>query len=89
MREARAPRELLERRLSGTVRQYAYPFGDANEAVLDALTRQQYQLAVTVTPGGNAFFSMPLMLRRTMIFGDIDIEAFKAKLQISRGGVAP
>ena len=87
--EARAPRELLERRLSGPVRQYAYPFGDANEAVLDALTRQQYQLAVTVTPGGNAFFSMPLMLRRTMIFGDIDIEAFKAKLQISRGGVAP
>jgi peptidoglycan/xylan/chitin deacetylase (PgdA/CDA1 family) len=87
--EARAPRELLERRLSGPVRQYAYPFGDANEAVLDALTRQQYQLAVTVTPGGNAFFSMPLMLRRTMIFGDIDIDAFKSKLQISRGGVAP
>ena len=87
--EARAPRELLERRQLGPVRQYAYPFGDANEAVLDALTRQQYQLAVTVTPGGNAFFAMPLMLRRTMIFGDIDIEAFKAKLQISRGAAAP
>ena len=87
--EARAPRELLERRLSSPVRQYAYPFGDANEAVLDALTRQQYQLGVTVTPGGNAFFAMPLMLRRTMIFGDMDIDAFKAKLQISRGGVAP
>ena len=87
--EVRAPRELLERRLSGPVRQYAYPFGDANEAVRDALARQQYQLAVTVTPGGNAFFSMPLMLRRTMIFGDIDLDAFKAKLQISRGGVAP
>ncbi len=87
--EARAPRELLERRLSSPVRQYAYPFGDANEAVLDALMRQQYQLAVTVTPGGNAFFAMPLMLRRTMIFGDMDMEAFKAKLQISRGGVAP
>lgn len=87
--EARAPRELLERRLSSPVRQFAYPFGDANEAVLDALMRQQYQLAVTVTPGGNAFFAMPLMLRRTMIFGDMNIEAFKAKLQISRGGAAP
>lgn len=87
--EARAPRELLERRLSSPVKQYAYPFGDANEAVLDALMRQQYQLAVTVTPGGNAFFAMPLMLRRTMIFGDMDMEAFKARLQISRGGVAP
>ncbi len=87
--EARAPRELLERRLQGPVRLYAYPFGDANEAVLDALMRQQYQLAVTVTPGGNPFFSMPLMLRRTMIFGDIDIDAFRSKLQISRGSVAP
>ncbi len=87
--EARAPQELLERRLASPVRQYAYPFGDANEAVLGALARQQYELAVTVTPGGNPFFSMPLMLRRTMIFGDIDIDTFKAKLQISRGGVAP
>lgn len=87
--EARVPRELLERRQLGPVRQYAYPFGDANEAVLDALTRQQYQLAVTVTPGGNPFFSMPLMLRRTMIFGDIDLDAFKAKLQLSRPVGAP
>ncbi len=87
--EVRAPRELLEGRLLGPVRQYAYPYGEASEAVLDALVRQQYQLAVTVTPGGNAFFSMPLLLRRTMIFGDTDLDAFKAKLQISRGGVAP
>lgn len=83
--EARAPRELLERRLPVQVRHFAYPYGDANEVVLDALTRNQYQLAVTVNPGGNAFFSQPLMLRRTMIFGDHDLEAFKAKLQISRG----
>ena len=87
--EVRTPRELLEARLLGPVRQYAYPYGETSEAVLDALVRQQYQLAVTVTPGGNAFFSMPLMLRRTMIYGDIDLDAFKAKLQISRGGAAP
>ena len=87
--EARAPRELLERRLGVKIRNYAYPYGDANETVLAALTRQQYQLAVTVNPGGNAFFAQPLMLRRTMIFGDQDLEAFKAKLQISRGINAP
>ena len=87
--EARAPRELLERRLSVQVRHYAYPYGDVNEAVLDALTRQQYQLAVTVNPGGNAFFAQPLMLRRTMIFGDHDLEAFKARLQIGRVPSAP
>ncbi len=87
--ELRVPRELLERRLPVQVRHFAFPYGDANESVLDALARQQYQLAVTVYPGGNAFFAMPLALRRTMIFGDIDLDAFKAKLQISRASGAP
>ncbi len=82
--ETRLPRELLEKRLHVQADQYAYPYGDANDAVLDALSRHQYKLAVTVNPGGNAFFAQPLMLRRTMIFGDHDLEAFKAKLQISR-----
>ena len=87
--EARAPRELLERKLPVQVRYYAYPYGDANQAVLDALTRQRYQLAVTVNPGGNGFFAQPLMLRRTMIYGDIDLAAFKLKLQTVRGVATP
>ena len=87
--EARVPRELLEKRLPIQVRHYAYPYGDANDAVLEALTRQHYQIGVTVNPGGNAFFAQPFMLRRTMIFGDHDLETFKAKLQISRGFSAP
>jgi peptidoglycan/xylan/chitin deacetylase (PgdA/CDA1 family) len=82
--EIRAPRDLLEKRLPVQVRHYAFPYGDANEAVLDMLVRQRYTLAVTVNPGGNAFFAQPLMLRRTMIFGDHDLEAFKARLQTSR-----
>jgi peptidoglycan/xylan/chitin deacetylase (PgdA/CDA1 family) len=83
--ETAGPRDLIEQKLSGQqVRQYAYPYGDANDQVLEALTRQKYTLAVTVNPGGNAFFSQPLMLRRTMIFGDHDLEAFKARLQTSR-----
>jgi peptidoglycan/xylan/chitin deacetylase (PgdA/CDA1 family) len=82
--ETRIPRDLLERKLSNTVRHFALPFGDANETVLASLTRQNYNLAVTVNPGGNAFFSQPLMLRRTMIFGDHDLDAFKAKLETSR-----
>ena len=87
--ETRAPRELIERKLPVQVRHYAYPYGDANQAVLDALVRQRYQLAVTVNPGGNGFFAQPLMLRRTMIYGDIDLDAFKLKLQTSRGVAAP
>jgi peptidoglycan/xylan/chitin deacetylase (PgdA/CDA1 family) len=87
--EVRAPRDLLERQLQVRVRDYAFPYGDANEMVLDVLTQQQYRLAVTVNPGGNAFFSQPLMLRRTMIYGDHDLEAFKSRLQISRPVAAP
>ena len=87
--ETRAPRELLERKLGVSVRHYAYPYGDANQAVLDMLARQRYQLGVTVTPGGNAFFAQPLMLRRTMIYGDQDLAGFKAKLQIARGTGGP
>lgn len=87
--EARVPRETLEKRLPVKVRHYAFPYGDANETVREVLARQQYELAVTVNPGGNAFFAQPLMLKRTMIFGEHDIEAFKARLQVSRPLGAP
>jgi peptidoglycan/xylan/chitin deacetylase (PgdA/CDA1 family) len=87
--EIRGPREQLERRLGVAVRNYAFPYGDANDAVLAALARQRYQLAVTVHPGGNAFYAQPLMLRRTMIFGDFDLETFKARLQIARPVLPP
>ena len=88
--EIRVPRELLQQRLPTPVQHYAYPFGDANEQVLELLARQHYTLGLTVTPGGNPFFAQPLMLRRTMVFGDHDMEAFRARLQTSRRiGVPP
>lgn len=83
--EMRVPRDLLERRLPPLkVRHLAYPFGDADEAVIDSASRHGFELAATVVPGGNAFFAPPLMLRRTMIFGDTSLDAFKARLQVSR-----
>lgn len=82
--ETRVPREMLARKLGNSQRHYAYPYGDANEAVLDVLARQGVQLATTVNPGGNAFFAQPLMLQRTMIYGDMSLDDFKARLQISK-----
>lgn len=87
--ETRAPRELIERRLRVPVKEFAYPYGDANEIVLDALTRNGYRLGVTVNPGGTPFYGQPLMLRRTMIYGNHDIDAFKARVQISRPYALP
>jgi peptidoglycan/xylan/chitin deacetylase (PgdA/CDA1 family) len=82
--ETKFPRELLGRRLGNPQRHFAYPYGDANQAVLDTLGRQGVTLGVTVTPGGNPFFAQPLMLRRTMIYGDMSLDDFKARLQTSR-----
>jgi peptidoglycan/xylan/chitin deacetylase (PgdA/CDA1 family) len=82
--EARSPREQIERRLKRDVFAFAYPYGDANEFVLDAMTRNQYQLAVTVNYGFNPFYAQPLMLRRTMIYGSHDLDAFRERVQTSR-----
>lgn len=85
--ELLAPRKVLEDRLARLglrVRQFAYPFGSANAAVLDAMQRADYEIGLTVTPGSNAFFAPPLMLRRTMIFGDHSLADFEARLQVSR-----
>ena len=87
--EARVPHEVLEKRLQVPQRFYAYPYGDANELVLEALERQHYRLGVTVNAGGNPFWAQPLLLRRTMIFGEFDLAAFAARLQTSRPTAAP
>ena len=59
---------------------YAFPYGDVNETVVDLLKRQGVRLGVTVTPGGNAFFAYPFMLRRSMVFGGDGLDVFKSKL---------
>ncbi len=80
--EIRVPQEILQRNLGTTVDLYAYPYGDANELVLERLGAADFRLGVTVNPGGNPFFAPPTMLRRSMVFGDHDLEGFKALLQV-------
>jgi len=81
-REVRVPRDLLQSRLMESVSSYAYPYGDANELVIERLRQAGHRLAFTVNPGGNSAFSFPMMVRRTMIFGDHDLDAFKSKLEV-------
>ncbi|HNB45758.1 MAG TPA: polysaccharide deacetylase family protein, partial [Burkholderiaceae bacterium] len=83
--EVSGSREAIQRRLDGApVQHFAYPFGDSNDAVREALRRRHYELGLTVQPGGNPAYAPPLLLRRTMIFGSHDLEAFKARLQVQR-----
>jgi len=80
--EVRVPRDVIQRNLQNKVTHYAFPYGDANEAVLERLTQHGQQLGLTVNPGGNPFFAQPLMLRRTMIFGASSMDAFRSALQV-------
>ena len=80
-REVDAPVDVIRDRLAIASYAYAYPYGDVNELTVDCLSRRGVSLGLTVTPGGNGFFAYQYMLRRTMIFGNEDLEAFKAKLQ--------
>lgn len=82
--EIRLPRDIIQRNVANKVTAYAYPYGDANEALLERIAKTGYTLGLTVNPGGNAFFSHPLMLRRTMVFGEYNLDAFKAALQVFR-----
>lgn len=79
-REVDAPIAALRERLSDPSFTYAYPYGDVNEYVVDLLQKQSVAQGVTVTPGGNPFYAYPYMLRRSMVFGNEDLDAFKAKL---------
>ena len=79
-REVDTPVTVIKERLSAPSFTFAYPYGDVNEYVVDLLVKDSVGQGVTVTPGGNPFYAYPYMLRRTMIFGNDDLDAFKAKL---------
>ncbi|MFO1302314.1 MAG: polysaccharide deacetylase family protein [Burkholderiales bacterium] len=79
-REVDLPLATLKERLAEPGFTYAYPYGDVNEYVVDLLVRNGVSQGVTVTAGGNPFYAYPYMLRRSMVFGNEDLEAFKSKL---------
>ncbi len=79
-REVEAPVATIKDRLGEPTATFAYPYGDVNEWVAELLASQRVALGVTVTPGGNAFYAYPFMLRRSMVFGNEDMDAFRAKL---------
>ncbi|MCU7906320.1 MAG: polysaccharide deacetylase family protein [Candidatus Thiodiazotropha sp. (ex Epidulcina cf. delphinae)] len=79
-REVTHPITKLTQQLGQKSRFYAYPFGDANDQVIDELQANGLLLGLTVQPRANAAFSYPYLLHRTMIFGDRDMDAFKSGL---------
>ncbi|GIK87939.1 MAG: hypothetical protein BroJett026_34200 [Betaproteobacteria bacterium] len=79
-REIEGPIEAIRANLGAASHAYAFPYGDVNDTVVAELRARGVALGVTVTPGGNAFYAPQYMLRRTMIFGGDDLDAFRAKV---------
>jgi len=79
-REVDVPSAVINDRLGMSPYSYAFPYGDVNDTIVEQLQKTGVRLGVTVTPGGNPSYAYPFMLRRTMIFGNEDLDAFKAKL---------
>lgn len=80
--EIEVPARTIESRLGIQASTFALPYGDTNDTVVGVLKQNGIDLALTVTPGGNAFFAYPFMLRRTMVFGDDSLTQFAAKLAV-------
>lgn len=80
--EVNIPTALLRRKLKRKVDFYAYPYGDANRQVIQELGANGLHLGLTVQPHGNPAFAYPYLLRRTMIFGHRNLDAFKAALEV-------
>lgn len=81
-RETRVPRELLEELAPEPMSAFAYPFGDTNPELIAVLERQGYAMAVSVLPGANTAFTPRWLLRRSMIFGNRDMQSFIDTLQV-------
>jgi len=79
--EVRGPTRLLRERLGVPSDAFSFPYGDANDEVITALKAEEYELALTVTRGGNAAFADPYRLRRTMIYGEDGLSDFRRRLQ--------
>lgn len=80
--EISEPSRRISEIINNDIFSFAYPFGDTNELVINKLKNRRFSVAATVQPGTNTAFSMPFMLRRTMIFGDHSDKDFIAALQV-------
>lgn len=88
-REIEVPVSLLRAQLPEPITSFALPYGATSETVSALIAAQGIPLALTVTPGGNAFFAYPYMLRRDMVFGDEGLNAFAAMLRTDHALDAP
>ena len=80
--EIRIPGLQIRKGLGLPLHTFAYPYGESNEFMISQLKNAGYSAGVTVVAGGNPSFAYPFKLRRTMIYGDRDMDSFIRNLRV-------
>ncbi len=80
--EIRVPGLQIRKGLGLPLHTFAYPYGESNELMISQLKNAGYSAGVTVISGGNPAFAYPFKLRRTMIYGDRNMDTFIRNLRV-------
>jgi len=79
--EILATKQLMEKRIGGEVRYFAYPYGGFDPDVVARVKSAGYQVGFGAKKGSNAFFIDRYRLRRYNVFMEKDLTKFVQMLQ--------
>lgn len=80
--EIRIPGQQIRRVVGLPLHTFAYPYGESNEFLISRLKHAGYVAGATVKAGATPAFAYPFRLRRTMIYGDGDMDIFIKSLRV-------
>lgn len=78
--EVSAPKHKISDLLGTQSTSFAYPYGAVNLLVLDEVKQQGYENAFTVERGSISGFDYRYLLRRSMVYGEYDLQQFAQQL---------
>ena len=81
-REVEDTDRIFSRQLGRRASRFSYPYGNASDKVVELLAARDYDLALTVAKGGNPSYSHPLLMRRTMVYGEDNLKRFISYLDV-------
>jgi peptidoglycan/xylan/chitin deacetylase (PgdA/CDA1 family)/TolA-binding protein len=82
--EVTYPKKLFKKMLNKDCRYLAYPYGETNNIVIAILKKYGYRGAFTLGREPNPFFIDKYKINRSVIYGNDDMERFKACVSVFR-----
>jgi len=78
--DVNAAEEVIKKELNIIPGYFAYPYGARSDLLIAYLQKNGYRGGFKVAPGGNPFYTNRFQIKRSVIYGDYDIESFAEKL---------